>query len=98
MYRWKISKKQEDKGWMEICKKPTKNWNSYASILITKEWIIQGDKIVEVAVQNLQKTVDKKYDPKSMSNEEPDIVKIAKYYGGLGNCKALLRELEDCDL
>ena len=68
MYRWKISKKQEDKGWMEICKKPTKNWNSYASILITNE------------------------------NEEPDIIEIAKYYGGLSVCKALLRELEDCDL
>jgi hypothetical protein len=38
-------------------------------ILENKEYIIDGDKIVEVAVQNLQKKVDKKYDPKSMSSE-----------------------------
>ena len=38
-------------------------------VLENKEWIIQGDRIVEVAVQNLQKAVDKKYDPKSMSNQ-----------------------------
>ena len=38
-------------------------------VLENKEWIVQGDKIVEVAVQNLQKAVDKKYDPKSMSGD-----------------------------
>lgn len=31
------------------------------SILENKEWIIQGDKWVELAVSNLQKSVDKKY-------------------------------------
>ena len=38
-------------------------------VLENKEWIIQGDRIVEVAVQNLKKSVDKKYDPKSLSND-----------------------------
>lgn len=38
------------------------------AVLENKEWIIQGDKFVEVAVHNLQKSVEKKYDPKSMSN------------------------------
>ena len=38
-------------------------------VLENKEWIIQGDRIVEVAVQNLKKSVDKKYDPKSMSGD-----------------------------
>lgn len=37
-------------------------------VLENKEFIMDGDRIVEVAVQNLQKAVDKKYDPKSMSN------------------------------
>jgi len=37
-------------------------------VLENKEYIMDGDRIVEVAVQNLQKSVDKKYDPKSMSN------------------------------
>jgi hypothetical protein len=38
-------------------------------ILENKEYIMNGDQIVEVAVQNLQKKVDKKYDVKSMSSE-----------------------------
>lgn len=37
-------------------------------VLENKEYVISGDRIVEVAVANLQKSVDKKYDPKSMSN------------------------------
>jgi hypothetical protein len=37
-------------------------------VLENKEFIVQGDQIVEVAIQNLQKSVDKKYDPKSMSS------------------------------
>jgi hypothetical protein len=37
-------------------------------VLENKEYIMDGDRIVEIAVQNLQKAVDKKYDPKSMSN------------------------------
>lgn len=37
-------------------------------VLENKEFIIDGDKIVEVAVENLRKSVEKKYDPKSMSN------------------------------
>jgi len=37
-------------------------------VLENKEFIIDGDEIVEVAVRNLQKKVEKKYDPKSMSN------------------------------
>lgn len=36
-------------------------------VLENREFIIDGDRIVEVAVQNLKKSVDKKYDPKSMS-------------------------------
>jgi hypothetical protein len=38
-------------------------------ILENKNYIMDGDRIVEVAVQNLQKKVDKKYNPKSMSGE-----------------------------
>jgi hypothetical protein len=38
------------------------------SVLENKEYIMDGDQIVEVAVRNLQKSVDKKYDPSSMSN------------------------------
>lgn len=37
-------------------------------VLENKEYIMNGDQIVEVAIQNLQKSVDKKYDPKSISN------------------------------
>jgi len=37
-------------------------------VLENKEYIMNGDRIVEVAIQNLQKSVDKKYDPKSVSN------------------------------
>lgn len=38
-------------------------------VLENKEFIIDGDKIVEVAVANLRKSVDKKYDPKSLSGD-----------------------------
>jgi len=38
-------------------------------VLENKEYVIDGDRIVEVAVANLKKSVDKKYNPKSMSND-----------------------------
>jgi hypothetical protein len=38
-------------------------------VLENKEFIIDGDQIVEVAVSNLRRKVDKKYDVKSLSNE-----------------------------
>lgn len=42
--------------------------NAYVEgILENKEYIMDGDAIVEVAVNNLKKKVDKKYSPKSMS-------------------------------
>jgi len=37
-------------------------------VLENREFVINGDQIVEIAIQNLQRKVDKKYDPKSMSN------------------------------
>jgi len=37
-------------------------------VLENKEYVINGDQIVEIAIQNLQRKVDKRYDPKSMSN------------------------------
>lgn len=37
-------------------------------VLENKEFVIDGDQIVEIAVQNLQKKADKMYNPKSMSN------------------------------
>jgi len=37
-------------------------------VLENKEYIMDGDQIVEVAIRNLQKKVEKKYDPKSMSS------------------------------
>ena len=37
-------------------------------VLENKEFIIDGDRIVEVAVRNLQKKVDEKYNSNSMSN------------------------------
>jgi hypothetical protein len=37
-------------------------------VLENKEYIMNGDQIVEVAIQNLRKSVDKKYDSKSISN------------------------------
>jgi len=37
-------------------------------VLENKEFVIDGDQIVEVAVENLKKKVEKKYDPKSMSS------------------------------
>lgn len=40
-----------------------------AGILENKEYIMEGDRIVEIAIQNLQKKVDRKYNPKSMSND-----------------------------
>lgn len=36
-------------------------------VLENKEFVIDGDQIVEVAVQNLQRKVDKKYEPNSLS-------------------------------
>lgn len=41
-------------------------------VLENKEYIMQGDRIVEIAVQNLQKKVEKKYNPNSMSNHVLD--------------------------
>jgi len=38
-------------------------------VLENKEFVIDGDRIVEIAVANLKKAVDKKYDPKSMSGD-----------------------------
>lgn len=38
-------------------------------VLENKEFVIDGDRIVEIAVHNLQKAVDKKYNPKSMSGD-----------------------------
>jgi len=36
-------------------------------VLENKDYVIDGDQIVEIAVNNLRKKVDKKYDPKSIS-------------------------------
>jgi hypothetical protein len=37
-------------------------------VLENKNWAFDGDKIVEVAIDNLKKKVDKKFDPKSFSS------------------------------
>jgi len=37
-------------------------------VLENKEFIMSGDQIVEIAIENLRKKVDKKYDSKSLSN------------------------------
>ena len=38
-------------------------------VLENKEYVMEGDKIVEMAVDALQKKVDKKYDPRDLSGE-----------------------------
>lgn len=54
-------------------------------VLENKEYILDGDQIVEVAVQNLQKNVDKKYDPKSMSSHV--LSYMLDFIDEIRNCK-----------